>query len=639
VPNVHIQLNGPGLQVDTYTDETGSYRFEEPVPPGVGFEVDADEAEVWMLLEDGPAARYQFLYEDDVATLRSRPFPLEGETCKKDLAFGADLGGAIPATAEEWRDLWALHRQLRAALFVAEDILAQPLDYGLPLKITTLCSRSIHEACDGTRGAFYDGTSFGGRTIERPGIYLEPAESTGKGLVTDDTLYHEFGHAFMADAFDDAIPTDHERKPHQGYYVNSSSNDAWVEGWASFFAVMVSQATEGRLPRFRFRTGSERDLEVDIRAWDGNGRDEELAVAGTLLDLVDGPADYASLNPGVVPADDVKYIDLRSPGGARIIVGKIMRLSRGSLARLFVEFLDNGRLVASRSLWLSGDSEELRSGAGIAFWVPVPSQLSYDSVRITGLKVAEVDDDPVDLELFELWASIVGGSGTHTGGAKPDGYAHIFDVADLYEVVSRDFGGEDLDGDGTDDIDQVFIAHRLFADANGSRSFDDGEEVGLTSHPPLGPDGTSTGASVIRYNAKVMPEMKATVTSDVEATVVAFVDEPAVPSRSYSYLAGSTSEAVDVLVPSSDGASVTLMALASGHLPEVIATVEAEPFWEMVQSQSGTSFLEFDVSLRPGEVRLEGTSELAAWLLLAGGVVTTAAGTALWSFRTRKRAL
>jgi len=44
--------------------------------------------------------------------------------------------------------------------------------------------------------------------------------------------------------------------------------------------------------------------------------------------------------------------------------------------------------------------------------------------------------------------------------------------------VSQNIGSSDSDGDGINDLDELFIAHGFFADANGNRRYDAGEEVG-----------------------------------------------------------------------------------------------------------------------------------------------------------------
>lgn len=632
IGGVHVQLNGPGIQIDSQTAANGEYRFENWVPAGSTLDPASEDVKVSMLLEEFPVGRYQFFYRSDVPQLDTLPFKPEGETCRKDIDFAA-AGAAQPTTAGEWRDLWAMYRQFMSALTFAETELGQPLDYGLPLKVVTWCEAAQHSSCNGNPGAFYDGTAFGYSTVARPGIYIETRDSPNKGTRLDDTMYHEFGHALLADAFDDSYPSVADRAPHKGYYVNTSSNDAWIEGWASFFALMVSQRAEGRLPRFRYHDKTELDLEVNLKAWDANGKHEEFAITGALLDLVDGASDYASLNPGPVAADDVKYVTLRTAGGASVIVGKIARLSKGSLARLFVEFVRGGKQVGARSVWVSGDDEDLRLGTGVAFWVPVPKSIRYDSIRITGLKNAELDDDPVDLEFSEVWDSIGGGTPTRSGGNKPAGYGRVFDAADLYEVLSDDFGGEDADEDGVDDIDQIFIAHGLHAD-NGNKVYDTGERIGLTSHPALNAAGAPTGDAVLRYNSTIIPEAQADVTANVSAAVIAFVDDPAQPERGYSYVAGNTDAPVTVWVPEAEGTSVTLMALADGHLPEVIGTVESESFWEEAHATPDTSFLSFDVTLQEGEVDLGSNGGPGPLLLLGGGVLLLAAAYLL--FRAKR---
>ncbi|HEY9075397.1 MAG TPA: hypothetical protein VIO61_02555 [Anaerolineaceae bacterium] len=105
------------------------------------------------------------------------------------------------------------------------------------------------------------------------------------------TIPHEFGHQLMADHFDDQIPKNPSDLNHGGYCVNPSSTDAWVEGFATFFAGMVKKEYYGKKDYWRLPLGNTYiNLETNYPAW----RWEEIAAAGILLDLVDSAADYSN---------------------------------------------------------------------------------------------------------------------------------------------------------------------------------------------------------------------------------------------------------------------------------------------------------------------------------------------------------
>jgi hypothetical protein len=79
--------------------------------------------------------------------------------------------------------------------------------------------------------------------------------------------------------------------------------------------------------------------------------------------------------------------------------------------------------------------------------------------------VNSADNDFISLSIEQLWSII---------GSIP-----LNDMRDVYErFVSQNIGSTDSDNDGISDLDELFIAHGFFADANGNRRYDAGEEVG-----------------------------------------------------------------------------------------------------------------------------------------------------------------
>jgi hypothetical protein len=85
----------------------------------------------------------------------------------------------------------------------------------------------------------------------------------------------------------------HDSTTNHAGYSNESSNDSWVEGFASWFATELRLA-DGR-PSAYYKwggatTGAKHALEPNLKPWGAEGKDEEWAVAGLLLDLTDGGA-------------------------------------------------------------------------------------------------------------------------------------------------------------------------------------------------------------------------------------------------------------------------------------------------------------------------------------------------------------
>ena len=114
----------------------------------------------------------------------------------------------------------------------------------------------------------------------------------------------------MADALGDALPKNQVGCPqplpaefscnHSGY-ANLNTADSWAEGFAEFYAMLVSQQMDGaERPELYRWAGIEDNLESNYLAWTVTAHDparpdlvvadEEFAVAGLLWDLAD-PAD------------------------------------------------------------------------------------------------------------------------------------------------------------------------------------------------------------------------------------------------------------------------------------------------------------------------------------------------------------
>jgi hypothetical protein len=100
---------------------------------------------------------------------------------------------------------------------------------------------------------------------------------------------HEFGHHLMADTFDNHMPWDVTRTNHAGF-TNSSTNDSWMEGFATFYAAWVQRDLLGKAaPHLVDLSKNDKwvvNLEENKLAW-SRGTGEEFAVAALLWDLID----------------------------------------------------------------------------------------------------------------------------------------------------------------------------------------------------------------------------------------------------------------------------------------------------------------------------------------------------------------
>lgn len=633
VAKVHIRVvhgaNG-GSVVDTATNRSGLYRVE-----GV-----AEQVTVRLVLEEGgPLGRFRVYFRGQPAELETAPLRVQpGIPCRLDITLnGASAGYALvnPGSADAalWRDLGSIYQRLFKAAEFARS-LGIELDYSLPLDVYSWCTDPAL-LCDPARPpAFYVGSRTDGQVVAEPYIALQPSASALRQGRYDDTLYHEFGHHVMTDAFGDLLPAEGGDENHGGYYVNRASTDSWVEGFANFFAAMVAKHADRRLFGEHFEAnGFVKDLEWDWSAWNDAGRGEEWAVAGLLLDLEDGTGDYRA---GRARPD--LYGKLRFGKAVRqgrpLVFGTLTDV-RAEVSVVVEVFDPEGDLMLADRAFLVDD----------LFVFPVPSGVPVGTVRV---KVVEgrggqaADDDPIDSSPKAIWKAFAGYAASKAAKSSA-GYPYVADVFQLFRALDRAFGSADRDGNGTKDLVEVFRAHGFFGDVNGNLTFDPGERTGLTSHPAYVEGGQTYPDRDPRYTAEALPEQLATVaTGGVEAQSIVFVGYPGDTGRGYSYLAAPDGEGRIVLAvpPSESGAVVTVMTVASGYLP-ALNEVDAASFWAQAAEHPGEPFLRLEAKLEPGELRVTaGGSRTAApvVLLMAGGALIALAGSAVLLRRRRVRA-
>lgn len=122
------------------------------------------------------------------------------------------------------------------------------------------------------------------------GTYADVLGANDVHLAADDPdsdhiTIHEGAHVLMDTLYEDDFPPRPNCSPHS-IFGNSSTGCAWTEGWAEWVPVRVLND-----PYFRFEDGTGPNLET--QTWnDGNphGDQAEGRIAGTLIDLSDGPA-------------------------------------------------------------------------------------------------------------------------------------------------------------------------------------------------------------------------------------------------------------------------------------------------------------------------------------------------------------
>lgn len=632
VTGIHLRLSrGPEL-LNTATDEAGRYDFNR-VAPRLRSDEFADATLSLELLVEGTAGvapRFQILHRQQLPTRRVTLEPDSGD-CVTDFDFGSGaLPGAVSEpTGADWPSLIELYQRTDSAWRLLDQLgIAEQVRR--PFRIYSSCDEPALGCPETVPGTPSDFAAFVVGIGDGPYVVLgERTSELDHGNAPDNREYHELGHLAHYLLTSGQIPVDPENVNHGGYYGNPSSTDSWVEGFASFFSMMVSKQVDGDPAPERFRLfGAEYDLEADHRAWEWSGWWEELAVAGLLLDVEDGDEDYQSREPArELSVLGSRTIDL---DGVLGVAGEVRNTSTRVIgySEVTVELLDASGAVTHRTATPVLVSS-LAPGDEGEFLAPIPPYFAFASVRVTPGPMYRSDDDPVDVTLEELVAAIRGYASSH-----PLGAGQLFDIADLHTALSEAFGGSDRDGDGVDDIDQLFIAHGFFANADGTRPLSPtaGVEVGLTSHPAF----QGYPASIPRREVPVSAESTVMLdVSDVNVLVhVQLAESAAGRSYGYVYPVGGTGE---ILLPAPSrlsASTLTLITLPAGEAPRLLGQASAADLWDRWDSTPGSA-VDFgavtSVPVAPAvapasaEAASGGPSKLVLALVVLAGMLTAVA--------------
>ena len=647
MPGLRVQLHLAGEVVDQrVTDDGGAFQFEDIAFFAEAFDFDLadDEYEVGAVLRDAVEgeARFQVHYGDAAVLpdVRTRGRTIEDDpSCESNIAFAniddsyrVELG---PAAPEEWRSLAFTYQHLRIAWNFATEQLGVTMDHMLPLRLYSYCSGSPDlwwgfTSC-GSRAASYLNAVTSDPLQEGPPLIQFNRSFSRRPLTGNDRPvngeYHEFGHAVMADAFGNLMPGRPDHQNHAGY-ANPSSTDSWTEGFAEWFAVMVQRHEVGG-QWWLYTVGGPHSLEDDRQATGRGGRDEELSIAGILVDMVDSAADYAAPTERRLTVLDGGLVeDPDEPGKTYYAVE--FRNDTGVEQRNIAYRLDYGGFRGAFSTRIDGlvDPAVLGPGEVGQGLAPLPASVGPDgvnSVRVVGFSAE--DDDGVSHTPREVWEAIVSYRGT---GEHGNGF--VIDVSELYEALITAFPDEQAA------IDQIFINHGWYADIGSPPNgrYDPGEEIGITS-----PDGA---------RLRTAPERDAVFDARLDTGAVAasaFVQvlypEPR-EALSYAFEATvdeATGTVALAVPPAETGAVLRIVLRADGHLPVLLDDIEAATFWEQANAANYQPFVTLTATMVEGELFTDGADEasIAPELALAGaaGVIALGIAAVFFGERTLRR--
>ncbi len=634
---------GGSMRQTTATAPDGTYRFLPTGSATRGFDFDPalDPVEVWLITRENTTdpGRFEVRYGDagELARLRAGPMLLEDlPGCRLDIDI-RDLGDVFesvsgPSGFDHWDDVIEIYQNTRTAWEFAETSLGVVFDDQLPLEVFAFCSPATPGTlgrCTPPETGFWNGSSSHDPDGSNPFVAFGAATSD-LAVIRDaphNREYHEIGHAVMADTFGDQLPNNPDLRNHGGLYANPTSTDAWVEGWAEFFATQVAKHADGNAPWWLYPVrGAVVSLEDDRVVWDRDGEDEEYALAGILVDLVDGPADYAG---GIERELTVSRHEIMSdPQAGTVLVVAIANPFSEPAGPIRVEVEIVGR-SEQRSV-VSGFAEEamLAPGGTTTVYVPVAAtQVSLvRSVRAT--TATTVDDDPVTIPLRDLWEAIITYRGTH-----PSGNGFLHNVSELYEALVGAFPGR------VAGIEEIFVAHGYFEDTDGgtsNRIRDLAEEAGPSSYVgiPGRPDRSPRLAtpSIDVFDTVVD-------TGGVSAELLVQVRYPApFEGRGYAYRTRVDPESGTAPVavpPASSGATVGVVVLADGYRPVVGAELDAAGYWAEAEANGFAPFLTIAAPMVPDGSGAGPAGLPIGWL--SAGVGLVAAAGVIWTARRRRQ--
>jgi hypothetical protein len=238
----------------------------------------------------------------------------------------------------------------------------------------------------------------------------------------------------------------------------------------------------------------------------------------------------------------------------------------------------------------------------------LPASPQMRSIRVV-LRPASPrqDDDPIPGDLFDLWPAILS-----FRSAKPAAGAignHLYDIEDLHRAAQLLYGSDtDRNGNGTSDVDEIFVAHGFYGDTHGgvsNQQYDPRDTIGLTSHTEATVGGVSYPAMVPRATPPVLPELQARIdTGGVVATAVVNVEfaDPRGDASFTSVLEPDAQGMVTLPIPPPDsGGTVSVMMLADGYRPAPALEVDPATFWAEADRHPGQSFLTATVTLAQGD--------------------------------------
>lgn len=581
-----VRMEAGEVSATIGTDENGNFDFgfiDDYGPAGVA----ADTFQLFFEAEDftPTVGRVRIYWEGIDAVLTTTPTDIDGGDCRIDLQLDSvpeDGFAESGIPREAWNEIGLAFRDLADSLKLSDDA-GFTLDAVRPLPVLLNCSLFEPSPAPGETTAPEKVASdcpvkVSNLAFYRPGSHIAVKPNADDIDVFGDVMLHEFGHALMYDTYDSGIPWFPGSTNHGGYWVNSTSSDGMVEGFAHFWAVLVKREVRQDPDwwSFKFPDGSKFDLESNKRAW-ASGLGEEQAYAGVLVDLLDG--DRPSVSDDDIVAEvrfplevegESEWCGVVQNRGDRPAANVSVLVSNASSEEEWARFLavkDGDEFDRSRSYI---------PASGEASWcAQVEGERSEISVRV-------VDDGLLDDDNAQL-TSATALLQTLTAITSTDGSINPKTVTDVHDGLVTALVG--TDGITRDAIDDIFVSHGLFADMSSRQTIEGfdgveaGEVIGRTDH--FAPsEGSTFGEMTPRPSSEIggyyWARVESDLPDDVFVTVQIIPDLPTTRGATYSVRPNADGDFLIDAPPDDPGAIVRVY--ATNPQLETPAWVEIDEF-------------------------------------------------------------
>jgi hypothetical protein len=381
---------------------------------------------------------------------------------------------------------------------------------------------------------------------------------------------------------------------------------------------MVSEYIDGRPDYNIYRVDGSWQINLldPLPAW----LVEELAVS-SLLTSIEANPEPPVLEP--VALQVTGYTVITDPQYGPVVVGGLRNNGNRTARAVRLVAGDRANTWARVGFTVPRD---VQAGQTALFVILVPEVLAVEDLAVVPSETGYTRPSlppPLQVTLQEMWDTMRTFAST-----KPGSNGHLFDVEDLYQALKDRWGGNSISPEGLDSVDQMFVRHGFYDNSThattGEYAFEAGEAVGVTSHGAFGLaelDGAACEGMDLcspermpRTDLEPLPAARVTVDVGVEgAAVYVQVDYPGDQAGlSYGTVAAVDADgtvAVPVPPPGS-GATVTLIALADGRKPAVLAVLPADTYWDDAIANAGRPFLSFSATMSPGDIELPDLSGL-----------------------------